>query len=495
MQWGGLPDNSVQKKRSILRVIDRGISRHGRLSVFGHLLIFLYVEWLTGFNALQPVQSYSFGLLLLVVALWRLVYLLQFDTLYARGPRRWRNHYGLITLAGAAVWSAFLTMTIVLPSYDASLTFIWIYTAAVCATHIYIFSPYPKMADWYNRIMLIPPGIAGILMLDAEYTTLGIGVLLFYGFMNRMGRNLSEQYWQAMENRQRLEHELGRVSASEHRMALRAEDSDRFMANLTAMIKSPLNGVLGMLSLLSSSQLQQEETKIVDVASQSANSLAELVDDFDTYLRVKGHMLNEEKKVFNVARHLESVMESLGPLAHAHQQELSYTLKPGMPERMLGSPRQITTLFKQLTTFAVNLSVGNEVSMKIQGVAEGEGLDISVRFESEIDDVMLDDMQAVIRSERGFESLGHINVTILSLVITASLVRQHDGVIKLNVLRLDEPRLYQLNIHLPLETSTQANSTFQSSRALANKSILITGFPEYGGMAVAGELSSWGMAV
>lgn len=495
MQWGKLPDNSVQKKRSVLRGIDREISQHGRFSVFGHLLVFLYVEWLSGFDALPPIQSYSFGLLLLGVALWRLAYLMRFDTLYARGPMRWRRRYGLVTLAGAAVWSMFLIMTIVLPSYDASLTFIWIYTAAVCATHIYIFSPYPKMALWYNRIMLVPPGIAGVLMFEVEYTTLGIGVLLFYFFMSRMGTRISQQYWEGVENRQRLEQELGRASASQHQMALRVDDSDRFMANLTSMIKTPLNGVLGMLSLLSTAKLKKEEQKLVEVASQSANSLAELVDDFDTYLRVKGHMISEEKKVFNVARHLETVMETLGPVAHEHELELSYTLKPGLPERVSGSPRQITTLFKQLTTFAVNVSCGSEVSMKIKASEPIEGIDVSVRFEADLEDATLHEMNAILLSEHGFESLGHIDVTALSLVITASLVRQQKGEIKLDVLEGDQPSIYQLTIRLPLEVSTQVGRTFQPNRTFAGKSVLLTGFPEYGALSIGGELANWKMEV
>lgn len=495
MQWGSLPENSIQKKRSILRQVDHEISRHGRVSVFGHLLIFLYVEWLAGFDALHPVQSYAFGLLLMLVAVWRLSYLLRFETLYARGPMRWRHRYGLVTLAGALVWSAFLVMTIVLPSYDASLTFIWIYTAAVCAAHIFIFAPYPRMADWYNRIMLIPPGIVAVFTFDLEYSTLGLGVLLFYGFMHQMGKRVSKQFWDNQDNRHRLELELGRVSASEHQMALRADDSERFMANLTSMIKTPLNGVLGMLSLLSTAKLQQEESKLVEVASQSANSLAEMVDDFDTYLRVKGHLYSEEQKVFNVARHLETVMETLGPVAHEHELELSYTLKPGMPERVMGSPRQITTLFKQLTTYAVNVACGEEVSMKIRGAEEGDGIDVSVRFQADIEETTFNEMHAVLHSERGFESLDRIDLTILSLVITASLVRQHKGTIRLNVLNMKSPRTYQLTIRLPLEASTQSNRTFQASRQFVDKTALLTGFPEYGAKAVGAELASWGVRV
>ncbi|WP_167855925.1 hybrid sensor histidine kinase/response regulator [Natronospirillum operosum] len=495
MQWERLPDNSIQKKRSLLRTIDREISRQGRISVFGHLLVFLYVEWLMGFDALSPVQSYGIGLLLLLVAIWRLVYLLQFDHFYGRGPKRWRNQYGMVTLAGAALWSCYLTLTIVLPSYDASLTFIWVYTAAVCATHIYIFAPYPRMAEWYNRILLIPPAIAGILMFELEYSTLGLGVLLFYVFMNRVGRRISRQHWESLENRERLEYELGKASASEQQAALRADDSERFMANLTAMIKTPLNGVLGMLSLLTTARLRKEDRKLVEVASQSAHSLAELVDDFDTYLRVRGHFLNEEKKVFNVARHLESVMENLGPVAHEREVELSYTMRPDLPERVNGSPRQITTLFKQLTTFAVSLSTGPEVSMKVQDAIEGEGIDVSVRFQADIDEQTLEDMQTLLRTERGFEALGHVDVTLLSLVIIASLVRQHDGRIRLNVLTTEGHRIYQVSIRLPLEASTQGGRVFSASRHFAGKSVLMTGFPEYGAQAVGAELESWGMSV
>ncbi len=495
MQWGYLPPDSVRKKRSLLRQIDYDISRHGRFSVFGHLIVFVFVEWLMGFNALSPVQSYSVGLVLFLVAVWRLHFLIRFNTLYGRGPQRWRHWYGMATLAGAGAWSVFLVMTIVLPGYDASLTFIWIYTTAVAATHIYIFAPYPQMADWYNRLMLIPPGIAGLLMFEPEYSSLGLGVLLFYVFMRRVGLRVTNQYWATVENNERLELELGRVSASEHRMALRAGDNDRFMANLTALIRTPLNGVLGMLSILSGSQLPREESKLVAVASRSANDLADLVDDFDTYVRVKGHMIGDETKVFKIAHHLETVLEGLGPVAHEHGLELSYIVKPGMPERVNGSPRQIATLFKQLITFAVNVASGDEVSIKVQASQEEDGIAVSVRFTGDMSDAMMDDLQSILRTESGFEALEQIDLARLSLVVSAQLVRQSEGRLRMNVLRTDSPRQYQLNIHLPLPPSTQTAAPFTASRHFAGKKALMLGFPEYGERAVRGELEGWGMSV
>lgn len=495
MRWGLPPKDSIQKNRDLLRQADERISRQGRISVFGHLLVFLYVEWMTQFQALQPLHTYILGTALLLAAMVRLYHLVQFESIYPAGPQRWRRRYGAVTLFGAAAWSGFLTLTILLPNYEVPEAFIWIYTAAVCATHIYIFAPYPSMAQWYLRIMLIPPAVASILLFDIGATSLGVGVLLFYGFMRSTSEQISKQYWDSAENRHRLEAELSRVSASEHKLVARVGNSDRFMSNLISIIKTPLNGVLGMLSLLSAAKLRQEEHNLVTVASQSANSLAELVEDFDTYLRVKGNMLSADDKVFNLARTIESVMESLGPLAHEHGLELTYILKPDMPERVVGNVRQVNTLLKQLTNFAINTGVSGEVSLKGSAAQDREGVDVSVRFLADLEQQLLDDIQAMLRNRQGFESLDYIDVNMLSLVICASLVQQCDGEIRLNVLSTEEPRLLQVSVFLPVSASTQGNKAFQPNRYFHGKTACITGFPPYGSASVAAELESWGMQV
>ncbi|WLD56654.1 response regulator [Salinispirillum sp. LH 10-3-1] len=495
MRWGLPPENSIQKNRDLLRQADERISRQGRVSVFGHLLVFLYVEWMTGFQALQPLHTYIIGTALLLAAMIRLYHLVQFESIYPAGPQRWRRRYGVVTLFGAAAWSGFLTLTILLPNYEVPEAFIWIYTAAVCATHIYIFAPYPGMSQWYLRIMLIPPAIASIVLFNISATSLGVGVLLFYWFMRSTGEQVSKQYWDSAENRHRLESELSRVSASEHKLVARVGNSDRFMSNLISIVKTPLNGVLGMLSLLSAAKLRQEEHNLVTVASQSANSLAELVEDFDTYLRVKGNMLAADDKVFNLARTIENVMESLGPLAHEHGLELSYILKPDMPERVIGNVRQVNTLLKQLTNFAINTGVAGEVSLKGGAAQDREGVDISVRFVADLEASLLEDIQSMLRNRQGFEALDYIDVNILSLVICASLVQQCDGEIRLNVLSTEEPHLLQVSVFLPIATSTQGNKAFLPNRHFHGKTACIAGFPPYGTASVAAELEGWGMQV
>ncbi|MFC3852996.1 response regulator [Salinispirillum marinum] len=495
MRWNQPPPNSIQKNRDLLRQADERISRQGRISVFGHLLIFLYVEWLTGFQAIDPIFSYVLGVVMLLVAMLRLYYLVQFESIYPSGPQRWRRVYGWVTLFGAVAWSAFLTLTILLPQYEVPEAFIWIYTAGVCATHIYIFAPYPAMAQWYLRIMLIPAAVASIVLFDLNATSLGVGVLLFYGFMRTTSEQISQQYWAAAENRYQLENELSRVSASEHRLVRKVDNSDRFMTQLMAIIKTPLNGVLGMLSLLSAAKLRQEEHNLVTVASQSANSLAELVEDFDTYLRVKGNMLSGDNKVFNFTRSIENVMEALGPLAHEHNLELTYILSPGTPERVVGNVRQINTLLKQLTNFAINTGETGEVSLKVSTAQERVGVNVSVRFTADLENSLLDDIQMMLRERQGIESLEKIDVNILSLIITASLVQQCGGEINLNILSLDEPRLLQVNVYLPIETSTQSNRAFQPNRHFHGKSASIAGFPAVSKQAIQAELESWGMTV
>lgn len=494
MHWRFPSNNSLYKNKRILRAVDQGIVDQGRWSVFGHLIIFAVVEWLMGFRAIPAVMSYSFALILLFVALSRLFFLLNFSQQYGRGPVRWRNQYGLLTLLGAALWSGYLTLTIVHPGYTSSLTFVWIYTAAVAATHIFIFAAYRAMAQWYNGILLIPPGIAGIAMLQWEMVTLGIALLLFFAFMELTSRHVSARFWDTQRSRQSLELALGETSAAEHQAALQAEANQHSLVQLIQLIRQPLGQLSAQLHQQQWLSAPSQTTHFTGAAAQYANDLTSLLDQFELYVRIKSHEFDDTAKVFSINRQIEQALLDAEPIASLRGLDLSCAIHPEVPERLLGQAKGVQFLLHQSLLFAIGLAYGEEVTLKIQTSDDGKNLLITVRFAAQLDDHYWQLCQTLIRSDRTIESFPQYDQTMLSLAICVLLTRHQLGTLELaNSGQEEFP--FELALQIPIQASTQEERRFQANKTLQDMSIWIAGFPSYGERALEAELKSWGLVV
>lgn len=494
MHWRFPKNNSLYKNKRILRTVDQVIVDQGRWSVFGHLIIFAAVEWLMGFRAIPAVMSYSFALIFLVVALSRLYFLLNFSQHYGRGPARWRNQYGLLTLLGAALWSGYLTLTIVHPGYTSSLTFVWLYTAAVAATHIFIFAAYRAMAQWYNGILLIPPGIAGIAMLQWEMVTLGMALLLFFAFMELTSRQVSARFWETQRSRQSLELALGETSAAEHQAGLQAEANQHSLVQLIQMMRQPLGRLNAQLHQQQRMSVPAPTTNYTNTAALYANDLTSLLDQFELYVRIKSHEFDEGDKVFSINRQIEQALLIAEPVASLRGLDLSCAIHPEVPERLLGQAKVLPFLLHQSLLFAIGLANGQEVTLKIQTDTDAKNLLITVRFAAVIDDHYWQQCQTLIRSDRTIESFPKYDQTILSLAICVLLVRHQQGKLALVNSGLDDFPI-ELALAIPIQVSTQEERLFQANKSLQDMSIWVAGFPNYGTRALVAELKSWGLNV
>lgn len=493
MHWRRSSQDSLYKNKRILRSVDQAIAEQGRWSVFGHLIIFAVVEWLMGFRAIPVVISYSFAIVLLSVALARLFYLIQFNEQYGRGPARWRQHYGLLTLLGATLWSAYLTLTIVHPGYTSSLTFVWIYTAAVVASHIFIFAAYRSMAQWYNGILLIPPGIAGIAMLQWEMVTLGIALLLFFAFMELTSRQVSARFWDTQRSRQRLELTLGETSAAEHQAAMQAEANQHSLVQLIHMIRQPLERLIGQAQQQSIGLNDGAMTNTMSVSQQALN-LTALTDQFELYVRIRSHELETVQKVFSINRVIEQSLLEVEPVASSYGLDLSCAIHPEVPERIIGQSQAMQYLLHQSLLFTLGLARGEEVVIKLQTDQDAQNLVVKVRFLGHMDDSMWQQCQTLIRSNQTIESFPQYDQTLLSLAICALLVRQQNGKLALSKTSIEDLPI-ELVYRIPMEISSQSERRFQADKVLADQRIWIYGFPQYGAQFLKAELQNWGLLV
>ncbi|MFC7108239.1 ATP-binding protein [Nonomuraea rubra] len=141
-----------------------------------------------------------------------------------------------------------------------------------------------------------------------------------------------------------------------------------FVAKISHEIRTPINGVLGMNSLLMGTRLDEEQRYYASTAQESAQNVLRLLDDFLDLSRIEAGHLQVEAAPFDLPRLCDEVVAPFAP--HAYEQGLWLTLRldENVPRQVAGDPARLRQVLTNL--------VGNALKFTVQG-----GVDLHVALD------------------------------------------------------------------------------------------------------------------
>lgn len=486
------PQNKVQKDRSALKSIDRDISQKSLPGVFSYFVIYLIAGLLVSDFQEYLMAAYLIGLGIFLIAILRAIYIFKFDDLYAKGPARWRNQFLSLTLCNAMIWSSMQIVVLQTELLSHASTMVLVYSAALCAGACLIFAPYRQFLKSYTSIIILPVVVTLCLKFELESLVLALGALGFWIFLIRESKAFNRNFWEKVENQYLLEQKLTLMNASRIEEGQRAELSETMLHTIMQLIKTPLQGVLGMLSILKDSRLNQEQQGAVDMASQSGAALISLIADLDDFARIKSGNLQLESKFFDLRRFIELQMESLGEFAHQRGRELSFLYSLDVPSRVNLDKKHVGHVIQSIVQYAVNACDDGEVVFKVtsgDNYKHSNVLLLTSIFRSE--DFEYFDIQSQLQN-RQLDRLEDLDAGILSLLVSSRLVQFMGGEVELTQPKIG---LYKFSFWLPLQASSQQIDSFQPDKRLVNKHLLLAKLPVRAGKGLCKECENWGMMV
>ncbi|MFG1695276.1 response regulator [Nonomuraea sp. NPDC049309] len=141
-----------------------------------------------------------------------------------------------------------------------------------------------------------------------------------------------------------------------------------FVAKISHEIRTPINGVLGMNSLLMNTRLDDEQRYYATTAQEAAQNVLRLLDDFLDLSRIEAGHLQVEAVPFDLPRLCDEVVAPFAP--HAYEQGLWLTLRldENVPRQVVGDPARLRQVLTNL--------VGNALKFTVQG-----GVDLHVTLD------------------------------------------------------------------------------------------------------------------
>jgi len=145
---------------------------------------------------------------------------------------------------------------------------------------------------------------------------------------------------------------------------LRAQKAkEQFLANISHEIRTPINGIAGMASLLSQKPTAKEQVTYLNAIKSAAENLKVIINDILDLASIESGKLNFEKIGFNLHELLVSIVDSFS--VHAKQKgiDLSFKLDGNINKILVGDPFRLNQILINLISNALKFTHGGSIQI------------------------------------------------------------------------------------------------------------------------------------
>jgi PAS domain S-box-containing protein len=150
-----------------------------------------------------------------------------------------------------------------------------------------------------------------------------------------------------------------------------ARIKSQFLANVSHEVRTPLNGILGMLQLLLVSPLPAKQKQMAQMALDSSWLLVSIIDDILDMSKIEAGKFGLREGPFDVRRTVEDAVSLLRPKATSKGLRLGLTLFGTFPEQVRGDSVRLRQVLLNLLGNGIKFTEKGEVIVEAEITEEG----------------------------------------------------------------------------------------------------------------------------
>lgn len=167
-----------------------------------------------------------------------------------------------------------------------------------------------------------------------------------------------------------MEYALNQLRQAEEKMMEQMKEKSNLLAVLSHEIRTPMNGIIGMTSLLQSTELTEEQKSYVDVIETSGSSLLSMMDQILTYSKNDAATIELSDQLF----HLSELVNYIGKLftPEADRKGLQFTIELERDYSLIGDNNKLCQILINLIGNALKFTEQGQVKLAVR-VEAGAG--------------------------------------------------------------------------------------------------------------------------
>ena len=162
---------------------------------------------------------------------------------------------------------------------------------------------------------------------------------------------------------------------------LRAQKArEQFLANISHEIRTPINGISGMATLLSNNPSTEDALTYINAIKSASDNLKVIINDILDLSSIESGKLKFERIGFSVEDLVVSLMSTFRPQAVARNLDLEYLIDAKAKKIFMGDPVRLNQIIINLIGNALKFTHRGFITLKVSVLKENKGTSI-LKFE------------------------------------------------------------------------------------------------------------------
>lgn len=215
--------------------------------------------------------------------------------------------------------------------------------------------------SWYNL---------GIVLMTV------IGGIIFHKITTRkLKHEKAELHRQVLERNELLTYSLENEKKWRENAEAETQGKIKLLARMNHDVRTPMNAVIGMTSLLSQTSLTQEQLEYTETIRSSGESLIDvinniLLDDILSCSKVDAGKGELQQKEFDLRNNIEEIIDVFAGKASEAGLELMYRIDSNVPAKIVGDQLRLRQVLMNLAENAIRFTRWGEIVIEVSSVSD-----------------------------------------------------------------------------------------------------------------------------
>lgn len=159
-----------------------------------------------------------------------------------------------------------------------------------------------------------------------------------------------------------------------------AKAKSEFIANMSHEVRTPMNTILGLSSLLLHSNIDPIHKNRIEMMGTSAQSLLETINSILDYTKIESGKMTFEKINFQLEEVLDDLQKILSIKANEKKLELNFEIDGDVPYNLIGDPIRLGQILVNLGSNAIKFTDSGHVTFRIVVKEELDAETLQLKF-------------------------------------------------------------------------------------------------------------------